>query len=273
MVARILICEDNKPNLDLMVYLLANKGYTVLTAMDGEAGLFACENERPDLFICDIQLPKMDGFEIIRRLKTEKHPASNVPVIAITAYAMVGDREKILATGCNGYIAKPINPETFVQEIEHFIVKDLRVTGKDALLKKKNAENTIQSSSVAFRGTVLVVDDNVTDRYLSEMLLKTMNLRPILAGSVEEAMGILQNIKPDMILSDYHLPDKTGGEFLKFLQSSEQFKHICFLMISSSIPPEQFKEISSQIGDIIYRPIEPRKFIDIIEKIWQQHFH
>src|SRR5262249_20198003 len=120
MPARILIIEDNPTNLDLMTYLLGAFQYTPLTAQDGEEGIEVARQEVPDLIICDVQLPKMDGYEVARWLK--HHPQLHkVPLVAVTALAMVGDRDKLLAAGFDGYIAKPITPETFVQEVEYFL--------------------------------------------------------------------------------------------------------------------------------------------------------
>ncbi len=120
MSARILIIEDNPTNLDLMTYLLNAFGYTTLTAQDGEEGLEAARQEVPDLIICDIQLPTMDGREVARRLKS--HPElQRIPLVAVTALAMVGDRARLLAAGFDGYIAKPLSPEIFVQEVEKFL--------------------------------------------------------------------------------------------------------------------------------------------------------
>lgn len=121
MSARILIIEDNQANLELMMYLLTHAGYQTIYAMDGEKGLEMIKNEVPDLIICDIQIPKVDGYEIIKTIKSESNVLSNIPLIAITAYAMVGDRERILSLGSDGYIAKPIEPEKFVHQIESFL--------------------------------------------------------------------------------------------------------------------------------------------------------
>ncbi len=123
MVKRILIIEDNPTNLELMVYLLNHYAYTTLTATDGEQGVAVIEKEKPDLIICDIQLPKLNGYEIAYILKNNSKFA-DIPLIAVTAYSMVGDQDKILSAGFDDYIAKPIDPENFVKQIErNFKVK------------------------------------------------------------------------------------------------------------------------------------------------------
>jgi CheY-like chemotaxis protein len=116
----ILVIEDHADNLDLMRYLLGEFGYTALSAENGLNGVELAERESPDLILCDIQLPDIDGFEVARRLK--RHPLLRaIPLVAITALAMVGDRERVLAAGFDGYIPKPISPETFVGDVELFL--------------------------------------------------------------------------------------------------------------------------------------------------------
>lgn len=117
---RILVIEDNKQNLYLATFLLEKNGYEVLAAQDGQEGIDKACRERPDLIVLDMELPIIDGYEVARRLK--KMPECKaIPIVAVTSFAMVGDREKILAAGCQAYIEKPINPETFVQEIERYL--------------------------------------------------------------------------------------------------------------------------------------------------------
>ena len=123
---RILVIEDNPANLELMTYLLTAFGHTTTAARDGEEGVTAAVACIPDIILCDLAMPGLDGFGVARRLKAE--PALRaVPLIAVTASAMVGDREKVIATGFDGYISKPIVPETFVEEVEAF----LRTHGDD----------------------------------------------------------------------------------------------------------------------------------------------
>ncbi len=122
MGARILVVEDNGPNRELMTYLLTAFGHTTEEARDGEEGWRKARAEPFDLVLCDVLLPGRDGCELARRLKGD--PAlAHVPLLAVTALALVGDREKMLAAGFDGYLSKPINPETFVREVEAFLKK------------------------------------------------------------------------------------------------------------------------------------------------------
>ena len=94
----------------------------MVQARNGQAGIELAKQTRPDLILLDIQLPVMDGYAVAQELKS--NPALNgIPIVAVTSYAMVGDRERVLASGCTGYIEKPINPETFVADVEQYLSK------------------------------------------------------------------------------------------------------------------------------------------------------
>jgi two-component system, cell cycle response regulator DivK len=120
MTRTVLLIEDNEQNRYLATYLLEQHGYNVISAIDGRRGLELAQTLIPDLILLDIQLPTMDGYEVATALRTIAS-LRNTPIVAVTSYAMLGDREKALAAGCNGYIEKPIDPESFVAEIAVFI--------------------------------------------------------------------------------------------------------------------------------------------------------
>ena len=117
MSPKILVIEDNEQNLYLTTFILEKHGYEVIQARKGNEGIKLASQARPDLILLDIQLPEMDGYQVAKALRT--NPAlDRVPIVAVTSYAMVGDRERILAAGCTGYIEKPIDPDTFVAQVE-----------------------------------------------------------------------------------------------------------------------------------------------------------
>ncbi|HEX7705940.1 MAG TPA: response regulator [Thermoanaerobaculia bacterium] len=116
----VLLIEDNEQNRYLATFLLEKHGFGVVPAVDGPRGIEAAQTFAPTLILLDIQLPSMDGYSVARALR-ELDTLRETPIVAVTSYAMVGDREKALAAGCDGYIEKPINPETFIAEIERFI--------------------------------------------------------------------------------------------------------------------------------------------------------
>jgi CheY-like chemotaxis protein len=120
MGSRILLIEDNPANVALMTYLLNAFGHTTIVARDGEEGIAVALRTTPDLVLCDLSLPKLDGRAVAQRLKVEASLRA-VPLIAVTASDPFGDRTKIIAAGFDGYISKPITPETFVSEVERHL--------------------------------------------------------------------------------------------------------------------------------------------------------
>ena len=105
---KILIVDDNVDSRELVVKVLKNRGYQTVEAVDGEEALERAAAERPDLILMDRSIPKIDGYEVTRRLKSQEG-FKDIPIVAVTAHAMKGDREKALEAGCDGYISKPIN--------------------------------------------------------------------------------------------------------------------------------------------------------------------
>lgn len=108
--------------MDLLVQLLEDK-YEVLTAMDGAAGIELAEQERPDLILMDLSLPVIDGWEATRRIKTNQH-LSHIPIIALTAHAMVGDAEEALAAGCDDYLTKPLDEDLLFEKLHQLLEAD-----------------------------------------------------------------------------------------------------------------------------------------------------
>lgn len=117
---KVLYIEDNEQNMYLVTFILEKHGYEVHAAQDGQEGIDKAGAVRPDLILLDIQLPRMDGYAVARNLRLNPDLAS-IPIVAVTSYAMAGDRDKALAAGCNGYIEKPINPDTFMKQVEQHL--------------------------------------------------------------------------------------------------------------------------------------------------------
>ena len=115
-MATILVIEDNPANMKLAVLLLTTAGHRVVGATDAESGLLQARRQRPQLILMDIQLPGMDGLEAVAQLKADPD-TRDIPVIALTALAMRGDETRILAMGCAGYIAKPLQYRTFLATV------------------------------------------------------------------------------------------------------------------------------------------------------------
>ena len=116
----VLIIEDNENNLYMMRFILTKMGHVVLEARDGGTGVDLAKKNRPDLILMDIQLPVLDGYAATRLIR-EDETLKEVPIIAVTSYAMVGDRDKAIKAGCTAYVEKPINPVAFIKVLERYL--------------------------------------------------------------------------------------------------------------------------------------------------------
>jgi two-component system, cell cycle response regulator DivK len=119
---KILMIEDNEQNMYMLTYLLESNNYEVHQSFNGADGIVLAKEILPDIILLDIQLPEMDGYTVARKLRENKD-LLNTSIIAVTSYAMVGDREKVMEAGADGYIEKPIDPDTFISQMESVIQK------------------------------------------------------------------------------------------------------------------------------------------------------
>ena len=117
---KVLLVEDNEQNMYLVGFIIRKKGYEVIEAKTGEKGVELAVKEKPDLILMDIQLPGIDGLEATRQIRSSEVDGK-IPIVALTSYAMPGDKEKALKAGCTGYIEKPIHPKTFMTKIEKYL--------------------------------------------------------------------------------------------------------------------------------------------------------
>ena len=122
---KILLVEDNEMNRDMLSRRLERRGYQVVIAVDGEQGVAMARSEAPDLILMDMSLPVLDGWEAARRLKAAPETQA-IPVIALTAHAMVGDREKAIEAGCDDYDTKPVEFQRLLEKIEAILGKGTR---------------------------------------------------------------------------------------------------------------------------------------------------
>lgn len=117
---KILVVDDNQDNRELVVKILKSMGYQMIEAIDGEDALKKAIAEKPDLILMDISIPKINGYEVTRRLKSQAD-FKDTPIIALTAHAMKGDREKAIEAGCEGYISKPFNIHELPDQIKTYL--------------------------------------------------------------------------------------------------------------------------------------------------------
>lgn len=263
MVARILILEDNHANLELMRYLLSAFGYEPLYARNGKDGLEIAKRDAPDLILCDIQMPEMDGFEVVNQLKSMPL-LCNIPVIAVTAFAMVGDRERMLAAGFNGYISKPIMPDNFIHEMEVFLPESLRAPPPARLAKARMAEN----STVAYGHTMVVVDNLQVQIDLASSIFKHAGFHVFSAQSSEQALTLIREHRPDIIVSDVCMPVGSGYELIEAVKADPELRDIPFVFLTSTAMTESERRKGLALGAVkyLFRPIEPKQLLAEIEE-------
>ncbi len=261
-MARVLIIEDNPDNLELVTYLLEAYGHEISTADNGELGIEAVRREQPDIVLCDIHLPGVDGYAVARSLKSDAS-TRDIPLLAVTALAMVGDSDKVSAAGFDGYITKPIEPENFVTQVDRYLGEGQR----GALPSGRQAEASVNvETSRAVRETLIVVDDTPMNQELIYQTLTPFGYDVRLASDVESAFELARAAPPDLILSDLHMPGADGFEFVRRLKADPQLASIPFIFISSSVWGEQDRETALALGveRFLLRPIEPQALIDEI---------
>jgi two-component system cell cycle response regulator len=259
--ARILIIEDNVDNRELMAYLLNAFGYATLCADNGVTGIELAAKEQPELILCDIRLPGIDGYEIARRLKQDARLRA-IPLIAITAFAMMEDRDRALAAGFKGYITKPIAPETFVSEVVALMSSEHRQnpTGVPA------SENSIEPAHEAagtprvFRGTILVVDNLQSNLDLARSIFEPSGFRVLLAQDINSALTVAGQEKPDVILSDVNMPEGTGFDLASQVKRDPRLDAVPVVLISSTLSRDErgpVRAAAAGATKFLSRPIEP----------------
>jgi two-component system cell cycle response regulator len=265
-MTKILVVDADKINLELMVFLFKQFGYSIVTANDGEEAITVAKKELPDLIICDIELAKLNGFEVVKILKNTPELA-HIPVVAVTAYAMEGDRNKIRTAGFDGYISKPIDPANFVHQMEALLPEELHSNIQvnwQAELADNDTKHSYQNRRLA-----LIADNFFANRKLFKNLLHSIGFEVITVKTAKEAIEAMQEKKPDLILSASQLPDMTGIELLRIIQKDARLKTIPFVMMSAAHPTkEMLKEMKTlNIKRFILLPIESDMFTKVIKHI------
>lgn len=261
MGARILVIEDTPANLELMRYLLSAFGHTVLTAVNGSDGIALAQSERPDLVVCDIQLPVLDGYQVAKALKSDRALAS-IPLVAVTALAMVGDRDRIVAAGFDGYISKPITPETFVQQIEAHLG-----SVPDAGAPPPGPQDAPAGRAAFNPRTLLAVDDRPLHHELARSIFEPHGYRVITASNMSEALVKLRVTRCDLILSDVCMSGATGFDFLEAVRADAGLRDIPFVFLTATRIGQEDAERGLALGAsrFLRRPMDPQELLAEIE--------
>lgn len=273
MAARILIIEDHADNRELMSYLLTAFGYETISAEDGLSGMECMERERPDLVICDIQMPGFDGYEVVRRVKGNAAVAK-IPLVAITALAMVGDRDRILEAGFDGYIPKPITPDSFIGEVEAFLPRERRPERQQARHAPvaEVCETAVQGirTHSGSRGTILAVDNHRGNLELARSIFEPSGYTVATATSVPEALAAARRIRPGLILSDVSMPDLGGYDLAEAVRADPDLNPTPVILISSSQSGDGERALAAGAAKFLRRPIDPGNLLSEVGELLAQ---
>jgi two-component system cell cycle response regulator len=265
----ILVIEDDPASLALMGYLLQAFGYTAIAVASGEEGLEAARQTVPNLILCDIQLPGIDGYEVALRLKSDPVLAK-VPLVAVTALAMVGDRSKVMASGFDGYLSKPIVPETFVKQVAEFLPPTQR-TGPIAVDPEGAATGPAPPPArrLAKKGVILAVDDVQANLLLLASVLEPSGYTVITTDNIKDALALSVKYFPNIIFSDISLHNESGYDLLRRVKSNPLLRAIPFIFISSTTTTERDRDVAFALGAdrFLVRPIEPPALLAAIEAV------
>jgi len=258
---RILVIEDNPASMELARYVLEAFGYTVIAAIDGETGLELARAEPPDLVICDLELPGIDGIEVAKQLKAQPALAP-VPLVAVTAFAMVGDRERLLSAGFDGYISKPLDPQTFVPQIAAFINSPAPAPRHLDLSAAAQADPARPE-----RARALVLDDSRANRELFTSLLEPHGIAVVPVARIAEALASIEKLRPDLIISDVHIGKERGLDFFMQIKARPDTAGIPFVFITSTAlhVTDRLRALTSRADRFLVRPIDGARLLAEIE--------
>lgn len=252
-MARVLVVEDNEVNLELMRYLLLAYRHEVLVARDGEEGLRLLREQRPEVVVCDIEMPRLDGPGLARAARADPATAG-VPLLAVTSNAMVGDRARFMQAGFSDYLAKPIDPTRFVAWLETHLPAG-------APTQPPHAHPTLSGSAAAPGAgpLVLVVDDVPANLALKRSVLEPLGYRVHTAASAEAALALACEHPPELIISDVGMPEGDGFEFIARVKQVPALREVPFIFVSSTHWDALSKTKAIALGAQRYlnRPLPP----------------
>lgn len=248
MNARILVVDDNPANLELMLYLLSAYGFDATGVGDAASALQAARTGDYDLTLSDVLMPGIDGYELARRYR-ESSELRDRKLVAVTALAMPGDRERLLAAGFDGYIAKPIDPKSFAREIASYVTDD----------------------PAEANALVLVVDDEPANRLLLRTILEYGGYRVAEAKNALEGLRQVRERRPQLVIVDLYMPAENGVDFVKNLRSDPLTRDTLVALHTATAPSaalDGFMEVA-HIACNIPKPSEPPEVLRLVAEALQ----
>ena len=241
----VLVIEDNEKNMKLVRLLLQMGGYRTLESENAETGIEIARQDHPDLILMDIQLPGMDGLQATALIKKDPQLA-DIPVVALTSYAMDGDKARCLEAGCDGYITKPIDTGSFQDVIETYSRPG---SAEDAATLPERRHNTVR---------ILIVDDDPKNVKLMCSMMARDGYELTTAGDGSEALARVQENPPDLILLDVMMPRMNGYEVTRHLKAGAETKAIPIILVTAlDSPSDRTKGLEAGADEFLTKPVNP----------------
>ncbi len=261
-MARVLVVEDNEVNLELMRYLLSAYGHEVLAARDGEEGLRMLRQMRPEIVVCDMEMPRLDGPGLARAARADPS-IGTIPLLAVTSNAMVGDRARFLDAGFDDYHAKPIDPARFVPWLE------AHLGGPPPRAPAAHPTLEAPAASAGGGALILVVDDVPANLTLKRSALEPLGYRVRTADSASEALALAQEETPDLIISDVGMPEGDGFEFIARVKQTPGLEDVPFVFVSSTHWDALSRTKAIALGALRYlsRPLAPERLAEEVASV------
>jgi PAS domain S-box-containing protein len=279
----ILIVDDNEQNLKVARLALESEQFDVRTAGDGEQALHVVQTVRPQLILMDIQLPGLDGLEVTQRLKAEP-TTRDIVVVAMTAYAMKGDKEKALAAGCDGYITKPLDPILLPAQVAEYLANrpGSRPAPEAAAATSAAPPGSAAHGSAPSGGSpvlqieddarrareappILLVEDNPTTRKMFRVSLESAGYRVVEASDARSALAYVEQHRPALILQDLILPDMDGFELAREFRKRLGDAKVPILCVSGFLSRlDEARAFTRGFTQVLVKPLDPLQLIDVV---------
>lgn len=268
-MARILVIEDNAINLELMLYVLQAWQHDVLVAHDGVAGLAMARSERPDLVLCDLQLPGMDGEAVARALRADTATAAT-PLVAVTAQAREVDRERALAAGFDAVFSKPIDPVEFMAGIQRFLPGEAAPPPEPMPRDVLPDPGSVPPELRAPRQPcwLLTVDDGPTNLVYKRNLFEPAGYSVLTTHGVTDALALLRAEPVDLVVSDVVMADGGGFELLRRLRADPAWRDLPFIFLTSTARDSVSRAHGLSLGaqDYLVRPLDAAELLAAIAR-------
>jgi two-component system cell cycle response regulator len=263
----ILVVEDNAFNMKLVRSLLKIGGYNIIEAVTAEEGLELLKTHRPHLILMDIQLPGMDGLEASRQIQTDPD-IKDIPILALTAYAMKGDEQKVRDAGCIGYISKPLDTKGFIKTLQTHLPTEPEKKKQDIPEQKKEPGAADAREEIFFTNRILIVDDEPLNVKLLKAKLSRDTYVTIEAFNGQECLDKVKAEHPDLILLDLMMPGIDGFEVTRILKKDPKTRNIPIIHVTAlDTSADKARALEAGADEFLNKPINTKELLTRIRSL------